>query len=142
MLMNGAFDGKYFYVVSNQPGGSPATDAGVPDGGTTKNVKALLHALDPKSKGKDVWKPVEFEKFTWGAPSLANGLLVVPNDDDLYVFDAATGKQLIMFNTGGTIAAGAAAIVDGRIIVSRAACSTSSTATTKNNNQVICYGLK
>jgi polyvinyl alcohol dehydrogenase (cytochrome) len=141
MLMNGAFDGKYFYVVSNQPGGSPIPDGGVPDGGPAGDTKALLHALDPKDNGKDAWKPVEFQKFTWGAPSLANGLLVVPNDDDLYVFEAATGKQLIMFNTGGTIAAGAAAIVDGRIIVSSGLQYIFDT-TAKNNNQIICYALK
>jgi polyvinyl alcohol dehydrogenase (cytochrome) len=151
MLNNGAFDGKYFYVVSNQPGGTPTPDGGVPDGGgpdgggpdggKPAQVKALLHVLDPKNKGKDVWKPVELPKFTWGAPSLANGLLVVPNDDDLYVFEAATGKQLIMFNTGGTIAAGAAVIVDGRIIVSSGLQYIFDT-NVKNNNQVICYGLK
>jgi polyvinyl alcohol dehydrogenase (cytochrome) len=127
MLMNGAFDGKNFYVVSNQP-----SDA---------NVKALLHAMDASDKGKDVWKPVEYGKYTWGAPSLANGLLVVPNDDDLHVLEADTGKELIMFNTGGTIAAGAAAIVDGRIIVS-SGLQYIFDSTTKNNNLVICYGLK
>jgi outer membrane protein assembly factor BamB len=127
MLMNGAFDGKNFYVVSNQP--------------SDDKVKALLHALDAGDKGKDVWKPVEYSKYTWGAPSLANGLLVVPNDDDLHVLDAATGKELIMFNTGGTIAAGAAAIVDGRIIVS-SGLNYIFDSTAKNNNLVICYGLK
>jgi hypothetical protein len=148
MLMNGAFDGKYFYVVSNQPDGSPVPDGGVADGGKAgdagkagSGTLALLHALDPRNKGKDVWKPIEFQKFSWGAPSLANGLLVVPNDDDLYVFEAATGKQLIMFNTGGTIAAGAAAIVGGRIIVKSGLQYIFDT-TTKDNNLVICYGLK
>lgn len=127
MLMNGAFDGKNFYVVSDQP--------------MDPKVKALLHALDASDKGKDVWKPIEYTKYTWGAPSLANGLLVVPNDDDLHVLEAATGKELIMFNTGGTIAAGAAAIVDGRIIV-KSGLQYVFDSTTKNNNLVICYGLK
>jgi hypothetical protein len=45
-----------------------------------------------------------------------------------------------MFNTGGTIAAGAAAIVDGRIIV-KSGLSYSLDTTAKNNNLVICYGL-
>ena len=123
VLMNGAWDGKYFYVVSNQP----------PN-------QAVLHALDPAKMGQDAWPPITWNKTTWGAPSLANGLLVVPNDDDLYVMEAATGKVLKMFNTGGTIAAGAAAIVDGRIIV-KSGLSYSLDTTTKNNNLVICYGL-
>jgi hypothetical protein len=56
-------------------------------------------------------------KLTWGAPSLANGVLAVPNDTTLYLLDAATGEELIQLETGGTIAAGAAAIVDGHVIV-------------------------
>src|SRR4029077_8013326 len=37
MLRNGACDGKYFYVVSNQPAGTPVPDVGVPDAGPVVN---------------------------------------------------------------------------------------------------------
>lgn len=125
VLMNGAFDGKYFYVVSNQPGSGP---------------HALLHALDPANEGADVWPPKSMPKYTWGAPSVANGVLVVPNDDDLLVLDAATGGELVTFNTGGTIAGGAAAIVNGMVIV-QSGLSYPFDPSTKNNNLVIAYGL-
>jgi outer membrane protein assembly factor BamB len=121
--MNGAFDGTYFYVVSNQP----------------PNV-AVLHALDPNKMGADAWPAKTFNKTTWGAPSLANGLLVVPNDEDLYVLNAMTGEQLAKFTTGGTIAAGAATIADGRIVV-QSGLSYALDPTAKPNNLVICYGL-
>ena len=123
ILMNGAFDGKYFYVVSNQP----------PN-------QAVLHALDPAQELADVWPAVTYMKTTWGAPAVANGVLVVPNDDDLYVLDAATGKQLLKFNTGGTIAAGSPAIVDGNIVV-QSGMEYALDTTTKNNNLILCYGV-
>lgn len=123
VLMNGAFDGKYVYVVSNQPVGA-----------------AVLHALDPRQMGKDAWPPKTFAKLTWGAPSVANGVLVVPSDDDLLIFNAMTGEQLAMFNTGGTIAAGAAAIVDGHIVV-KSGLQYELDASVKNNDQVICYAV-
>ncbi|HET8933866.1 MAG TPA: PQQ-binding-like beta-propeller repeat protein [Polyangiales bacterium] len=123
VLMNGAFDGKYVYVVSNQPPGA-----------------AVLHALDPRQMGKDAWPPKNFAKLTWGAPSVANGVLVVPNDDDLLVMNAMTGEMLAMFNTGGTIAAGAAAIVDGNIVV-KSGLQYELDASVKNNDQIICYAV-
>jgi hypothetical protein len=123
VLMNGAWDGKYAYVVSNQPPGA-----------------ALLHALDPRQQGKDAWPPKMFAKLTWGAPSIANGVLVVPSDDDLLVLNAMTGEQLAMFNTGGTIAAGAAAIVDGNVVV-KSGLEYPLDTTVKMNNEVICYAV-
>ena len=63
----------------------------------------------------------------------------VPIDTDLYILNAHTGDQLQMFNTGGTIAAGAAAIVDGKVIVKSGL--QYPLGTVQNNNQVICYGL-
>src|SRR5207344_1330356 len=57
VLMNGAFDGKNFYVVVNEP---PAT--------------SYLRVLSAKD-GSDVRAPLKFGAVTWGAPSLANGLL-------------------------------------------------------------------
>jgi outer membrane protein assembly factor BamB len=79
-------------------------------------------------------------KYAWGAPSLANGVLVAPIDDLLYILDAATGAELNKFDTGGTIAGGAAAIVDGHVIVG-SGLSYPFDPSTKDNNQVICYGL-
>jgi polyvinyl alcohol dehydrogenase (cytochrome) len=123
ILMNGAFDGKYFYAVANQPPG-----------------KGVLHAMDPTKMGADVWPAKTFNKLTWGAPSLANGVLVVPSDDDLLIMNAATGEQLAMFNTGGTIAAGSASIVDGNVVV-QSGLEYALDPTVKLNNQIICYGL-
>jgi outer membrane protein assembly factor BamB len=126
VLMNGAFDGRYFYVVSNQPGDMVN--------------KAVLHALDPRKMGADAWPPISLPKFTWGAPSVANGVLVVPNDTDVLVFNAMTGEKLAAFETGGTIAGGAAAIVDGHIVVGSGldylfdpSC--------KPNDEIICYAV-
>jgi outer membrane protein assembly factor BamB len=122
VLMNGAFDGTYFYVASNQP----------PN-------RSVLRALDPARMGADVWPAKTFQKVAWGAPSLANGVLVVPMDDDLYVFNAHTGDMLTMFNTGGTISAGSAAIAQGRVVVQSGL--QYPLGTVRNNNQIICYGL-
>jgi len=125
ILMNGAFDGTAFYALVN-------------DTSSPNSVK--LYAMNAGSGGADVFPPKVFAgKYAWGAPSLANGVLVAPVDDDLYVLNAATGEQLNMFNTGGTIAAGAAAIVDGRVIVGSGL--QYQLGTVKNNNQVVCYGL-
>jgi len=125
VLMNGAWDGKFFYAVSNQPNGPG---------------KAILHAMDPTKQGADVWPAKQLSKLSWGAPSIANGVLVVPSDDDLLILNAATGDQLAMFNTGGTIAAGAAAIVDGNVVV-QSGLEYQLDPTVKSNNLVICYGL-
>ena len=67
-------------------------------------------------------------------------MLVVPNDDDLLVLNAATGEQLAMFNTGGTIAAGSATIVDGNIVV-QSGLQYDLDRTAKPNNQIICYSV-
>jgi outer membrane protein assembly factor BamB len=71
---------------------------------------------------------------------VANGVLVVPNDDDLYILDANDGTDLAMFNTGGTIAAGAAAIVNGMVIVG-SGLQYMYESTAKDNNLIIAYGL-
>jgi outer membrane protein assembly factor BamB len=123
VLMNGAFDGKYFYVVSNQPPGT-----------------GFLHALDPAKMGADAWPPVMYSQIVFGAPSVANGVLVVPGGTALYIYNAMTGEKLNMFETGGTIAAGAAAIANGRIVV-KSGLSYALEPTAVNNNLVICYGL-
>jgi outer membrane protein assembly factor BamB len=123
VLISGAYDGQYFYVVSN--------DVADVSGG------AVLHALDPKQNGASAWT-YNFDRITWGAPSLANGLIVAPNDTKLYVMDAKNGHVLASFDTGGTIAGGAAAIAQGKIVVKSGLLYT---ADVKYNNQVICYGL-
>jgi outer membrane protein assembly factor BamB len=122
ILNNGAFDGKNFYVVSNEPPGA-----------------ARLHALDPAKDGADVWEPVMLGSTVWGAPSLANGVLVVPAGTALDLYDASSGTLLSSFETGGSIA-GAAAIIDGKIVV-KSGLQYVFDSTAMNNNQVICYGL-
>jgi len=122
VLMNGATDNKNFYVVSNQPPGM-----------------AVLHAMDVKT-GKDVWPPKTLPKLTWGAPSVANDVLVVPSDDEILVFNAMTGEQIVKFATGGTIAAGAPAIVDGHILVG-SGLEYALDPTTKPNNEIVCYAV-
>jgi outer membrane protein assembly factor BamB len=123
VLMNGAYDGTYFYLVANQP---PST--------------ALLHALDPKQMGQDAWPPIMIPTIVWGAPSVANGVLVVPAGSTLNLLNAKTGEVLNTFETGGTIAAGAASIAGGRIVV-QSGLSYPFGSGIKNNNLVICYGL-
>ncbi len=122
VINNGASDGEHFYVVVNDATAGAAT----------------LFKLEPVN-GDDVWTK-SFDKLAWGAPSLANGLLVVPINDDLYVFDAETGEELTMFNTGGTTAGGAAAIAQGRIVVKSGLLYQYGPGVI-NNNQIICYGL-
>ncbi|HET8939312.1 MAG TPA: PQQ-binding-like beta-propeller repeat protein [Polyangiales bacterium] len=125
VLMNGAWDGKYFYVVSNDPANMP------PD--------ALLHVLNPKD-GEDVREPKRLDGLTWGAPSLANGLLLVPVNSKLLVLDAESLDELAQFETGGTIASGAAAIVDGRIVV-KSGLQYGFGVELKDNHEVVSFGL-
>jgi outer membrane protein assembly factor BamB len=122
VLMNGAYDGKNFYVVSNQPPGA-----------------AVLHAMDKKT-GKDVWPALNLPKLTWGAPSLANDVLIVPSDDEILVMNALTGMMIAKFATGGTIAAGAPAIVDGNVVVG-SGLMYDLDASAKPNNEIVCYAV-
>jgi hypothetical protein len=123
VLNNGAFDGQHFYAVSNGPAAG----------------NCMLHKMDGAT-GVDAWVKT-YPKITWGAPSLANGVLFVPINDDLYVLNAADGAVLKMFATGGTIAAGAAAVAQGRIVVGSGMQYAFAGASAINNNEVICYGL-
>ena len=122
VLNNGAFDGEAFYVVANEPPG--------------KSVLVAMKASD----GSDVWAPKSFPSITFGLPSVANGLLVVPIGEQLHILDAATGRMIKSFATGGTIAAGAAAIGGGRIVVA-SGLRYELQDSAKDNNEVICYGL-
>ncbi|MDD9936554.1 MAG: PQQ-binding-like beta-propeller repeat protein [Myxococcales bacterium] len=124
ILMNGAYDGENFYALVND----------------TSNRSTLLYGMNGDD-GEDVFEPKRFDgKFAWGAPAIANGVLVAPVDDDLHILDASSGETLTMFNTGGTIAAGSAAIVDGKVIV-QSGLQYPFDPSTKPNNQIICYGL-
>jgi hypothetical protein len=123
VLNNGAFDGQHFYVVSNDP----ATGYSV------------LHKMEGAT-GADAWTKI-FPKLTWGAPSLANGVLIVPVNDQLHLLNAADGGPLKTFATGGTIAGGAAAIAQGRIVVGSGLQFEFGGLDVINNNEVICYGL-
>jgi polyvinyl alcohol dehydrogenase (cytochrome) len=121
MLMNGAFDGQYFYVASNQPPG-----------------ESILHVLDPHD-GSDVLPPQMLGATVWGAPSLANGLLFLPANNVLRLYNAKTGDLLSSFDTGGTIAAGAPAIANGQIIV-KSGIAYPYAFDGMDNNQIIAYG--
>jgi outer membrane protein assembly factor BamB len=123
VLNNGAFDGTNFYVVSNDP-----------TSGT-----AMLHALKG-TDGTPVWPAKPLPKINWAPVSIANGLLFVPDDEDLLIFNAADGSMLKSFTTGGTIAAGAASVAAGRILV-KSGLEYPLDATAKSNKQLICYGL-
>ena len=125
VLMNGAFDGDNFYVVSNDPENMP------PD--------SLLHVLDART-GEDVVEPKRLEGLVWGAPSLANGLLFVPVNSELHVLDKQSLQELARFETGGTIASGAAAVVDGRVVV-KSGLQYGFGVDLKDNHEVVCFGI-
>lgn len=123
ILMNGAFDGNAFYALVNT-------------GGTRVTKLVALK----KDDGTDLWPAKTFNKTAWGAPTIANGVIYAPVDDELHVLNAATGEELTSFTTGGTIAAGAPAVAQGHVVVG-SGLSYFLDATAKNNNEVICYGL-
>ena len=128
VLMNGAFDGNNFYVAANE------TPTLVDD----QNVfESTLHVL---KDGSDVIPPKKLGASVWGAPSLANGLLFVPVNSVLRVYNAETGDELTNFDTGGTIAAGAAAIADGYVVV-KSGLQYVFAQDALPNNTIICYGL-
>jgi polyvinyl alcohol dehydrogenase (cytochrome) len=124
VLNNGAFDGTNFYVVSNQPSGGE---------------QSMLHVLNG-ADGTDVRDPVQLDAIVWAPLSLANGLLFVPANHVLNVYDAATGDMLNSFETGGTIAAGAAAIVEGHVLV-KSGLEYNFGTNLLSNKFIICYGL-
>jgi len=125
ILMNGAFDGRYFYAASNDPTGR----------------QVVLHKMDATMNGMSTKMRSFAGKVTWGAPSLANGVLYVPINDDLHVLNAETLDSLTMFATGGSIAAGAAAVAQGRVVVGSGLTYIFGFGDAITNNQVICYGL-
>jgi hypothetical protein len=123
-LMNSSFDGSTFYGLVND----------------TSNRSARLVAMNGDG-GADKFPPKVFAGvFAWAAPSLANGVLIAPVDSSVYILDAATGAELKVIETAGTIAAGAVSIVDGNIIIS-SGLQYQLDATAKPNDEVICFGL-
>jgi outer membrane protein assembly factor BamB len=122
IFINGAFDGRAFYVVSNDPA----------------SKGSVLHRLDAKD-GKTTWKHA-FDQNMWGASSLANGLLFVPMNTVLHVMNAETGEELTTFDTGGTIAGGSPAVAQGRVVV-KSGLLWADFLATRANDQIICYGL-
>jgi hypothetical protein len=122
VLNNGAFDGRYFYVASNEP-----------------PMQAQLHIIDP-ADGSDVVEPQQLGASVWGAPSLANGVLFVPVNSVLQVRNAKTLELLTSFDTGGTIVAGSAAIAEGYVIV-KSGLQYVFAQDALANDQIICYAL-
>lgn len=121
IFINGAFDGKAFYVVSNDP----SSNGGV------------LHRLDAMT-GTTTWMHT-FKDSTWGAQSLANGVLFVPSNSTVFVMNAETGDVVAQLETGGTIAGGSPAIAQGRVVVKSGFLYKDPV--TKANDQIICYAL-
>lgn len=119
----GAFDGQRLYTISNDPNATTS----------------ILSAFDPAA-GENAWEPKRYGKLVFGGVSAANGVLYAAIDDDLVVLDAATGEELKLFNTGGTIAGGAPAVAEGRVVVG-SGLNYAFAPTAKFNNQVIAYGL-
>jgi outer membrane protein assembly factor BamB len=99
VLNNGAFDGQRFFVASNQP---PSA--------------SVFHALNADG-GAAAWPAKNFPKIIWGMPSIANGVVAVPVNNELHLYNAESGAMLNMFAVDGTMAAGAPAIADGMIEV-------------------------
>ena len=122
VLNNGATDGERFYVSANEPPGA-----------------MKLHALNV-ADGTPAWSK-DFPKVTWGMPSVANGVLFVPVNDTLKVFNAATGEELNSFETGGSMAAGAPAIAEGMVVVKSGMQYVFGGADAILNTQVRAYGL-
>lgn len=119
IFINGAYDGKHFYAVANDNSTETAT----------------VYKLDPKT-GATVWMRA-LDDVRWVAISIANGLLVVPNNSKLYLLSTESGEVLTNFETGGTIAGGAAAIAEGRIVAKSGLVYLGNVT---NNDQIICYG--
>ena len=94
VLNNGAFDGERILVANNGGG------------------NGVLFALDPGT-GDILWERA-LQGWVWAPITVANGVGIVASDTDLHAFDPATGADLFVFPTEGTIACGAS-IVNGRV---------------------------
>jgi polyvinyl alcohol dehydrogenase (cytochrome) len=110
-----AYDGKRIYVPNTNFFGIPYT---TPDGQVGR--AGSWAALDPTT-GAILWqKPTPDNQVTLGGASTANGVVYVssmapgPNDANMFALDAATGRTLWSFASGGSVNA-APAIVDGTL---------------------------
>jgi polyvinyl alcohol dehydrogenase (cytochrome) len=99
VLNNGAFDGERILVA----GSNPRTRA-----------ESILYALDPAT-GDVLWQR-QIANWVWAPITSANGIGIVSTDLEMRVFNAATGDELFVLPTEGTISCGAS-IADGRIYV-------------------------
>jgi polyvinyl alcohol dehydrogenase (cytochrome) len=96
VLNNGAFDGERILVANNDGGAGFGT----------------LFALRP-SDGEVLWQR-PLPGWVWAPITVGNGVGFVAADKSLYGFDAATGADLFVFATEGTIACGAS-VAKGRV---------------------------
>jgi polyvinyl alcohol dehydrogenase (cytochrome) len=98
VLNNGAFDGERILVANNDQGLGYGT----------------LFALRP-SDGEILWQR-PLPGWVWAPITVGNGVGFVAADRTLYGFDVATGADLFVFATEGTIACGAS-VANGRVRV-------------------------
>jgi polyvinyl alcohol dehydrogenase (cytochrome) len=98
VLNNGAFDGERILVANNDQGLGYGT----------------LFALRP-GDGEILWER-PLSGWVWAPITVANGVGFVAADKNLYGFDVATGADLFVFATQGTIACGAS-VAAGRVRV-------------------------
>lgn len=124
ILNAGAFDGERLYTLANNPTAGTST----------------LFALDPKT-GDNAWEPQTYNTLVWGGVSAANGVLFAAVNNQVVVLEAATGKQLVAFDTGGSIAGGSVAVAEGMVVVGSGLQYPFGGAYALNNNEVIAYGL-
>lgn len=124
ILNAGAFDGERLYTLVNDP--MAATSS--------------LFAFDPKT-GENAWEPKVFDTLVWGGVSAANGVLFAAVNTKVVILEAATGAELKVFDTGGSIAGGSAAVAEGTVVVGSGLQYPFGGTYAINNNQVIAYGL-
>ena len=110
MLNNGAFDGRNFLTA----GTNCRNAAGQPSLGICNldRTSAVLTALDPAT-GEAAWER-ELPSWVWAPITVANGVGYVAVDTAVHAFDAATGDELFVFRTEGTIAS-APTVAEGRV---------------------------
>jgi len=94
VLNNGAFDGERVLVANNSGG------------------NGIVFALDPGT-GDIVWQR-PLPGWVWAPITVANGVGFVASDKNLYAFDVATGADLFVFASEGTIAC-APSVANGRV---------------------------
>jgi polyvinyl alcohol dehydrogenase (cytochrome) len=99
-----------------------------------------------QATGKILWQtPDPQGSFDIGFVSTANGVVyggsVATTGTNMYALDAATGKILWSFASGGSVTGGAA-IVDGSVYWGSGYCGTECFTAPTNNNKVYAFGLR